>query len=260
MSRASKLAPEVNRYNVTPEELFELFGKFGPIRQVRQGIATNTKGTAFVVYEDVMDAKQACDKLNGFNFQNRYLVAREDGQVKRGPRGPQGEFSAAQETARHRLTIRRACDPPADDNQTASVVAPRRPVFSIHPRTAADDGTVGVLRAPAGQSAVVHDHQPTGVLEYGYDDESDSEIDDKIHLAVNVAAVTAVAVAVDAKKKCRVAQPNRQAHLHRPCARRDAAFCAQAPPHRGRSFLNVPMYARPCETFQLKGRTCETGK
>jgi pre-mRNA branch site protein p14 len=82
-------------YNVTVEELFDLFGKFGPIRydstlnpplhlrdghadqfnrQVRQGIANNTKGTAFVVYEDVMDAKQACDKLNGFNFQNRYLV------------------------------------------------------------------------------------------------------------------------------------------------------------------------------------------
>ncbi len=39
---------------------------------MRQGIAANTKGTAFVVYEDVMDAKQACDKLNGFNFQNRY--------------------------------------------------------------------------------------------------------------------------------------------------------------------------------------------
>lgn len=44
------------------------------IRQIRQGIANNTKGTAFVVYEDVMDAKMACDKLNGFNFQNRYLV------------------------------------------------------------------------------------------------------------------------------------------------------------------------------------------
>jgi len=43
-------------------------------RQIRQGIANNTKGTAFVVYEDVMDAKQACDKLSGFNFQNRYLV------------------------------------------------------------------------------------------------------------------------------------------------------------------------------------------
>jgi len=38
------------------------------------GISTNTKGTAYVVYEDVMDAKSACDKLNGFNFQNRYLV------------------------------------------------------------------------------------------------------------------------------------------------------------------------------------------
>ena len=44
-------------------------------------MANNTKGTAFVVYEDVMDAKQACDKLNGFNFQNRYLVGMSDGQV-----------------------------------------------------------------------------------------------------------------------------------------------------------------------------------
>jgi hypothetical protein len=26
-----------------------------------------------------MDAKQACDKLNGFNFQNRYLVGMSDG-------------------------------------------------------------------------------------------------------------------------------------------------------------------------------------
>ncbi|KAF2742719.1 pre-mRNA branch site protein p14, partial [Sporormia fimetaria CBS 119925] len=62
-------------FNVSAEELFDLFGKFGPVRQIRQGIASNTKGTAFVVYEDVMDAKQACDKLNGYNFQNRYLVA-----------------------------------------------------------------------------------------------------------------------------------------------------------------------------------------
>ncbi|OQE20335.1 hypothetical protein PENSTE_c013G09992 [Penicillium steckii] len=71
-------------YNVTAEQLFDLFGKFGPIRQIRQGIANNSKGTAFVVYEDVHDAKQACDKLNGFNFQNRYLVAGEDGSFKGG--------------------------------------------------------------------------------------------------------------------------------------------------------------------------------
>ncbi|EWC46479.1 pre-mRNA branch site p14-like protein [Drechslerella stenobrocha 248] len=83
MSRQqNKLAPEINRilfvknlsYQVSSEELFDLFGKFGPIRQIRQGVANNTKGTAFVVYEEVNDAKTACDKLNGFNFQNRYLV------------------------------------------------------------------------------------------------------------------------------------------------------------------------------------------
>ena len=90
--------------------------------QVRQGIAGNTKGTAFVVYEDVMDAKQACDKLNGFNFQNRYLVgtsgvctpvwcpwltlafpwvystlspARKDGKIKRGLGGTTRESREA---------------------------------------------------------------------------------------------------------------------------------------------------------------------
>ena len=45
-----------------------------PSRQIRQGIASNTKGSAYVVYEDVNDAKSACDRLNGFNFQSRYLV------------------------------------------------------------------------------------------------------------------------------------------------------------------------------------------
>lgn len=82
MNRGGKLAPEVNRilfvknlgYNATAEDLFALFGKFGPIRQIRQGISNDTKGTAFVVYEEVMDAKSACDRLNGFNFQSRYLV------------------------------------------------------------------------------------------------------------------------------------------------------------------------------------------
>jgi hypothetical protein len=31
-------------------------------------------GTAFVVYEDIFDAKNACDHLSGFNVCNRYLV------------------------------------------------------------------------------------------------------------------------------------------------------------------------------------------
>jgi pre-mRNA branch site protein p14 len=82
MSSRQKLAPEANRilfvknlaYNIDAPALFDLFGKFGPIRQIRAGTSASTKGTAFVVYDDVVDAKQACDKLNGFNFMNRYLV------------------------------------------------------------------------------------------------------------------------------------------------------------------------------------------
>ncbi|KAL6403335.1 hypothetical protein AUP68_12677 [Ilyonectria robusta] len=98
-SRGGKLAPEVNRgvvrplWKIRPNSVWLHPTPQRPQRpqprrvdpvhdsiltilysQVRQGIANNTKGTAFVVYEDVMDAKQACDKLNGFNFQNRYLV------------------------------------------------------------------------------------------------------------------------------------------------------------------------------------------
>ena len=32
------------------------------------------KGTAYVVYEDIFDAKNACEYLSGFNVCNRYLV------------------------------------------------------------------------------------------------------------------------------------------------------------------------------------------
>ncbi|RMZ90113.1 hypothetical protein DV736_g2665, partial [Chaetothyriales sp. CBS 134916] len=82
MSARPKLPPEANRilfvknlaYNVDAAALFELFAKYGPVRQIRSGSSPATKGTAYVVYEDVVDAKQACDKLNGFNFMNRYLV------------------------------------------------------------------------------------------------------------------------------------------------------------------------------------------
>ena len=38
------------------------------------GVNPETKGTAFVVYEDIFDAKNACDHLSGFNVCNRYLV------------------------------------------------------------------------------------------------------------------------------------------------------------------------------------------
>ena len=38
------------------------------------GTASDTKGTAFVVYEDIFDAKHACEHLSGFNLMGRYLV------------------------------------------------------------------------------------------------------------------------------------------------------------------------------------------
>lgn len=38
------------------------------------GNTSETKGTAFVVYEDIFEAKNACDNLSGFNVCNRYLV------------------------------------------------------------------------------------------------------------------------------------------------------------------------------------------
>ncbi|CAG7823331.1 unnamed protein product [Allacma fusca] len=77
-----RLPPEVNRvlyirnlpYKITSEEMYDIFGKYGAIRQIRVGNTPETKGTAFVVYEDIFDAKNACDHLSGFNVCNRYLV------------------------------------------------------------------------------------------------------------------------------------------------------------------------------------------
>ena len=39
-----------------------------------RGTVGHTRGSAFVVYEDVYDAKNAVDHLNGFNVNGRYLV------------------------------------------------------------------------------------------------------------------------------------------------------------------------------------------
>src|SRR5271163_26470 len=75
-------------FKVTSEEMYDLFGKFGAIRQIRlytpshhirtnlicRGNKNNTRGTAYVVYESPQDAKVAVDKLNGFSFGGRFLV------------------------------------------------------------------------------------------------------------------------------------------------------------------------------------------
>ena len=47
-----------------------------PLRRVRvrSGTTKDTRGTAYVVYEDIYDAKAAADHLSGFNVANRYLI------------------------------------------------------------------------------------------------------------------------------------------------------------------------------------------
>lgn len=39
-----------------------------------RGSEKETKGTAFVVYEDIFDAKRACEHLSGYNLQGRFLI------------------------------------------------------------------------------------------------------------------------------------------------------------------------------------------
>ena len=41
---------------------------------MRVGTDAATKGTAFVVYEELADAQVACDKLNGFQAAKRFLT------------------------------------------------------------------------------------------------------------------------------------------------------------------------------------------
>jgi pre-mRNA branch site protein p14 len=63
--RPTRLAPEVNKiifvrnlpYKIEDEELYQVFSRFGPVRQIRKGSKGDKKGTAFVVYEDIFDAK-----------------------------------------------------------------------------------------------------------------------------------------------------------------------------------------------------------
>jgi pre-mRNA branch site protein p14 len=79
----SRLPPEVNRilyvrnlpFTISAEELYAIFGKYGAVYQIRLGDRhKDTRGTAFVVYEDIYDAKAAVDHLSGFNVGGRYLV------------------------------------------------------------------------------------------------------------------------------------------------------------------------------------------
>ena len=75
--RNQRLPPEVNRilyvknlpYKIKDEEMYDLFGRYGAIRQMRRGTTQETKGTAFVIYEDIYEAKAALEALH-LSFYN----------------------------------------------------------------------------------------------------------------------------------------------------------------------------------------------
>ncbi len=64
----TKLPPGANRilfvknlnYQITGEDLYDLFGRYGSIRQIRIGNDQKSRGTAFVVFDDVMDVSSCC--------------------------------------------------------------------------------------------------------------------------------------------------------------------------------------------------------
>ncbi len=45
-----------------------------PLNWITRGDSSEHKGKAFVIYEDIYDAKAALDHLNGFNVLGRYLI------------------------------------------------------------------------------------------------------------------------------------------------------------------------------------------
>lgn len=47
-----------------------------------RGSSPTTKGTAYVVYEDIYDAKNALEHLSGYNVGSRYLIVLYHQQAK----------------------------------------------------------------------------------------------------------------------------------------------------------------------------------
>ena len=98
-----RLAPDVSRvlyvkslpFKITTDDLYDIFGKFGAIRQIRLGNQPATRGKAYVVYEDIFDAQRAVEHLNGFNIAGRYLVVLYHQQGGKGAKGGKEQQSSA---------------------------------------------------------------------------------------------------------------------------------------------------------------------
>ena len=62
---------------------------------MRLGNGPSTRGTAFVVYEDIFDAAAAAAGLSGFNVGNRYLVVLFHSAARAARRGAAAADAAA---------------------------------------------------------------------------------------------------------------------------------------------------------------------
>lgn len=61
-------------YQIEAKEIYSLFSRYGSIFQVRLGDDKGTNGTAFIIFDDVQEAKKAHDSLKGFSLGGRYLI------------------------------------------------------------------------------------------------------------------------------------------------------------------------------------------
>mmetsp|Transcript_38006 Transcript_38006/g.68451 ORF Transcript_38006/g.68451 Transcript_38006/m.68451 type:complete len:136 (-) Transcript_38006:67-474(-) len=126
-STNSRLPPEVNRilyvrnlpFRITAEELYDIFGKYGAVFQIRLGEKSrDTRGTAFVVYEDIYDAKRAVDHLSGFNVGGRYLVVMYYQPAKFERRADAEEKKRELEELRKQVKLKKAQMAAKEENQS----------------------------------------------------------------------------------------------------------------------------------------------
>ena len=62
-------------YDVSSNSLFDLLSSFGDIHQLRIPDSSQNKGSCFAIYYDMNEAMRAAKRLNGMNYQGRYLVS-----------------------------------------------------------------------------------------------------------------------------------------------------------------------------------------
>ncbi|MBU1075857.1 MAG: RNA-binding protein [Spirochaetes bacterium] len=76
-------------YAVTSEQLDELFGKFGEVKEVN---IIEGKGFGFVEMGDQVQAEKAKEELNGTDFNGRTMRVDEARPPKKKPRRDFGRF------------------------------------------------------------------------------------------------------------------------------------------------------------------------